>query len=221
MKKLVALTLATCVLGCDTGSDGAALPGGVQPDEYVTDCEGAAGGAAFASDESWASFVNAHAAKTVTVDDCLAPQVTMPAAGAELDPEVAPYIAFLARRASCGQQGLLRTVPRPGLCAPAQEGWLTRALGLLLLESPALAHCPAVTGTNYWLKLSTASGEVVYSALLSVTTYTPNAAIWKAKLSAHRGEALTLVVERGEFSAGDLRSGPFAPPTGVPLKVKP
>ena len=31
---------------------------------------------------------------------------------------------------------------------------------------------------------------------------------------------LTLVVERGEFSKGDLQAGPFAPPQGVALTVK-
>jgi hypothetical protein len=211
MKTLLGAALLTLLTACHDDVTAA----GAEPDEYVADCDAAAAGETFTSDESWASFVNAHAANGVTTDACLAPQVTSPVDGTVLDPEAPPRFVFSA---SC--QTTLDLHRFRGRCAP-REGWLTQALGLLMLERPALAHCAAVSGTNYWVKLSAASGEVVYSALLSVTSWTPDAAKWRAKLSAHRGAALTLVVERGEFSKGDLQAGPFAPPKGVALSVKP
>ncbi len=214
MKKPLVAPLLVLALGLGACHDDVTAAGAA-PDEYVADCEAAAAGETFTSDESWASFVNAHAAGAVTVDACLAPQLSAPEAGSVLDPDAPPRFVFTP---SCRTTMELRRFR--GGCAP-HEGWLTRALGFVLLESPAYAHCPAVSGTNYWVKLSTGSGEVVYRALLSVTSFTPDAVKWRSKLSAHRGEVLTLVVERGEFSKGDLQSGPFAPPQGVTFTVKP
>ncbi|MFM2153151.1 MAG: hypothetical protein RL199_1586 [Pseudomonadota bacterium] len=210
--KLPALVLA-CLVAAGCHED--VTTGGAVPDEYVVDCEGAAAGDTFTSDESWASFVNAHAAGAVTTDACLAPQVSQPSVGDVLDPDAPPRFVFAP---SC--RTALDVPGFRGHCPP-REAWWTHALGLLLLERPALAHCPAVSGTNYWLKLSTSAGEVVYSAVSSVTSFTPDAVKWKAKIAPHRGHALVLVVERAEFSKGDLQTGPFAPPQGVALSVKP
>lgn len=213
MRSPVVVAAAVFAAACSTPAppqDGA--------DEYVLNCEGVDGGQGVTSDENWSKFVEAEAARSVKPDGCKSPDVSSPAEGAVLDPSAPPTVTFLATHATCGLEEHRRV--RFGGCPPAREGWPTRALGLLLLESPALAHCGAITGDNYYLKLATASGELVYSAMLSVTTFTPDPAIWKARLAAHAGESLELTIARAVFLKGDISDGPFAPLAARKVSVK-
>ena len=51
--------------------------------------------------------------------------------------------------------------------------------------------------------------DPVFTAMLSVTTYTPDAAKWSAKLANRQGQTLTLTLMRATFSGEAIAAGPF------------
>ena len=79
----------------------------------------------------------------------------------------------------------------------------------LVLERTAEAHCPATSGDKYLLRLETSTGDAVFTAMLSVTTYTPDAAKWSQKLAGKQGQTLTLTLMRATFSGEAIAAGPF------------
>lgn len=210
------LLLSLAALGCSSDD-----PKTLTPDEYVLDCESVTGGAAFASDENWDAFINAEAANKVVKDACLAPDISAAASLATLDPDAPPTISFAAMPAAC----------TAALAVPAAAARACRVVRrspsfadrlVSLVEGTAQAHCGAFTGENYVVRLEHA-GETrpVYLALLSVTSYTPDAAIWKRVLDSRRGQTLALTIERGVFFRGDISEGPFVQPTPISVTVKP
>ena len=48
-----------------------------------------------------------------------------------------------------------------------------------------------------------------YTALASVTSFTPEAAVWKAKLQPLSGKKVTITLARAQFSMGHVQLGPF------------
>jgi len=188
---------------------------GPQADEYVVDCETADGGFA-ASDEDFAAVVNAEAAGSVmtTPADAL-PVLTLPAAGATLSVAAPPTfsITTTTTAAAAGARGATMACRAPAAAKrqrPSRFGRVVNAIKReLVLERTAEAHCPATSGDKYLLRLQTSSGAAVFTAMLSVTTYTPDAAKWSAKLASHEGQTLTLTLMRATFSGEAIAAGPF------------
>jgi hypothetical protein len=175
----------------------------------------------FASDENYDAFVNADAAKPPTKDACNAPDLTSPAPGSTLDPNAPPTITFNAKK-MCMKQPSLQGVQMAACAARKRPLWRT-LLQAFVLEGVAEAHCGAFTGENYLLKLvQPGQAGPVYMAVLSVTSYTPNAAIWKSSLTGHGGQMLQLTIERAVFFQGGIMvgGGPFVQPTPYLFQVK-
>lgn len=155
-------------------------PEGVpEPDEYILDCEEAATGGGFASDENYAAFVNAEAAQRVVIDSCQAPELLTPTAPLRAD--APPEFSFNAVPASCAS---LHRPLRPHCGAFTGENYLLRIR-------------------------RTAEAPPIYMAVLSVTRFTPDANIWRQALTDYAGETLTMTIERGVFFRGTLVEGPF------------
>jgi hypothetical protein len=190
----VALTLAACS-GHQHGD-------GPQADEYVEDCGGAA--RTFASDESFVALINREAAGGFVVDDARAARLSSPAAGSALSVTMPP--TFL----------LDVTAARP-LRRPPPTLWQR-----LSPIGTAHAHCPGVTGENYLLRLSRQGDAApVFTAMLSVRRYTPNAERWRRALAGRAGQTLTLTLARAVFSRGAIVEGPFVTSTPVTFTVAP
>ena len=179
-------------------------------DEYILNCEGADGGA-ITSDENYTKFIEADSAGVTHADACNSPLLSTPAAGTKLDPVQPPAFTFAAVHPTCAlhrERGV-----RFGCLErePGQPGWssaLESALALLI--KPAEAHCAAISGENYLFRLMHAGEKAaVYSVMLSVLSFTPDAAIWKKALSGRQGQTLTLTIERAGFFKGDINQGPY------------
>jgi len=208
--------LALFLLAC--GDNAAPQP--PTPDEYVIDCETATDAGTFASDENYSAFINKEAAGALVKDCTKAPQLTSPQAGAVLDPAAPPTISFNDTPATC--KSCKPSPIRMAACNLGRQPFWRRVLKAFVLEGVAEAHCGAFTGTNYLLRLTHAGDSApVYLSVLSVTSYTPDATIWSRKLGAHRGQTLSLTIERAIFFRGDIMDGPFVQPTPYTFMVKP
>jgi hypothetical protein len=73
----------------------------------------------------------------------------------------------------------------------------------------AHAHCPTFTGENYLFELKDAEGNALYTALLSVTGFTPNAETWKKAMAGQAGKDVTVTLKRARFTRGEVVEGPF------------
>lgn len=192
-------------------------------DEYIVDCTATDGGQGFASDENFVKFVEAESANRVVPDGCLSPELTAPNPSIRLDARTPPTFTFHATHVTCG---LSRpSAPAYG-CLSLKSGrplW-SRLLhaGAGLLEGTAEAHCGAFTGENYYFRFKR-SGESnpVYSAMLSVTSFTPDTTIWQRALSGRSGQTLSLTIERGFFLRGDINQGPYVQPQPYSFTVGP
>jgi len=201
---LLALVLSAC---------GSKTSGVAGASEYIVDCNTADGGAV-TSDESYTKLIEADSAGTVVPDACRSPLLSAPAPGTKLDPAQPPVFTFSAVHPTCAlhrERGM-----RFGCLQrqPGQPGW-SSALesALALVVRPAEAHCAAFTGENYLFRLAHA-GETapVYSAMLSLTSFTPDPAVWKKALAGRQGQTLTLTIERAFFFKGDINQGPYLQP---------
>ena len=92
----------------------------------------------------------------------------------------------------------------------------------MVIERTAQAHCAPFTGENYLFRL-TREGEVapLYTAMLSVGTFTPDSPIWNRVMQGRGGQMLTVTLERAVFLMGDIVEGPFAPTEIITLTVGP
>jgi hypothetical protein len=217
MLRRILLIVVASLSGC--GDDKSTPP---QPNEYVDDCDqGVDAGAAFASDENYAAFLDKEAAHAVTTNNCKAPQITSPQAGSTLDRTTPPLIAFNDTPASC-RLAHPAAVLMAQACKLRKTPLWKRLLRAFVLEGVAEAHCGAFTGTNYLLRLSHAGDtKPVYMSELSVTSYTPDAAIWQQALTGHGGQTLTLTIERAVFFRGDIMEGPYISDHPLTLQVAP
>jgi hypothetical protein len=186
--------------------------------EYFYDCEDAKKPATltvYATDEAYREFIDKVTASGFKKDNTQSPQLMSPAADSTISIAMPPAFNFTTGMT-------LRTpdtVPNPR--TPPRRSrwaWLKRNLSFV---GTAWAHCPAVTGTLYLLQL-TPEGQTApaYTALSSVTTFTPGAA-WKEKLQPLSGKKVKLTLARGVFSTGNLELGPFIADKEIALTVGP
>ena len=84
----------------------------------------------------------------------------------------------------------------------------------------AHAHCGNVTGDNVLLRL-VPSGQTkpIYTALLSVSTFTPGAEVWKRIMTPRKGQALQLFLLRSVLVDGRVMDGPYQSPNVVSFTV--
>jgi hypothetical protein len=179
-------------------------------DELIYDCENRPSGiSTLATDESFMAIVNAEAARGLTRDDGKAPALSAPAAGSRLSVTAPPRFEWRATLASAA-----RAAPFDGCRreAPRRRGW-SEALRALSPVGVAHAHCEAVTGENFVFRLE-AAGRPLYTAILSVTAFTPDAAKWSKATGGHVGESVTLTLARAYLAQGAVIEGPYV---GAPV----
>jgi hypothetical protein len=183
--------------------------GGVgDANEYVVACKtDMPAGIPFASDENYRKFVEADAATRIEVRDERA--LVVDPLPAMLSAATPPMFTF--RPAMMAE--------RPG---PIRR-WLGRLAAGVGLMPRALAHCPAFTGENYFLRLTNAADpkDHAYTAVLSVMSYTPDAAIWSKAMSGRSGQELKVTLWRATFLTGSISEGPFVASRAVSVKVGP
>jgi hypothetical protein len=203
------------VLGLGLAACGSDTPAVLVPDEYIIDCDALApdaGAATFASDENWNAFVNAEAAGKVQTVAAQAPALTVPAMGATLSAATPPTFTFKPTPTSAART-------RAPVChagARSALAWLGE-----LVEGTAEAHCGAFTGENYVFRVTAAgSTRPLDMAVLSVTTFSPDATKWKTALAGRSGQTVAVTIERGIFFRGDISEGPYVQ-TPYPFVVGP
>ncbi len=186
-----ALSGALLAGGCSKDEAGTVS---AEADEYAYECDAPeAANGRFATGESFRAILDKESAGAFVPNEAAAPKLTAPTGGT-LSATTPPLFTF--------DVALARATPR----------W-RRLLGSLWPVSTAEAHeghCPAVSGENYLLRLRR-PGEAgsVYTALLSVPSFTPDAAVWRARVGGRIGQTLELVLVRAGFSRGDVTDGPF------------
>jgi len=206
MKRLACLA-ALLFCACSSGD----TPAEATADEFIQDCDSAAAGGAFTSDEALADFINAEASGKVTSEACKFTELVSPARGENLSAKTPPSIRFNDTPGSCAAAPIR---PRTGLRRmPRTRPAYSRVLEALLasITRDAKAHCAAVNGTNYYFKVLPQGGTTaLYTAMLSVTSFTPDAAKWQKAMSGRSGQTVNIVIERAVFLRGDINQGPFA-----------
>jgi hypothetical protein len=187
--------------------------------EYFYDCDDAAkpaGLTVYATDEAYREFLDKVAANGLKKDNTQAPQLMTPAADSTVSLAAPPAFSF-----SSGMT-LRTTPPVPNVRTPPRRSrwaWLQDAF---TLERKAWAHCPNVTGPLYLVRITEmGKTQPAYTALASVTGFTPGATAWKEKLGSLSGKKVTVTVARGVFSLGHLELGPFVADKDINLTVGP
>jgi hypothetical protein len=203
---LIALALLAPLAGCPDG-EGDEASGA---DEYFYDCESApAGVTVYATDESFRAIADKESARSVTVSDAEAATVVSPAPGATLSASTPP--TFMLRTPTAAL-----VPPGPGGCPPRRPRWWQR----LSPVGVAHAHCPGVTGDNMLVRLTPAgSTTAAYTALVSVTSFTPRADRWRAAMGRRKGQTMTLTILRAGLAGGRVTIGPFAPSQSASFNV--
>ena len=191
-------------------------------DEYVVDCNTLDGGQAFASDENYVKFVEAESARRVIADSCKSPELVAPDPASRLDPRTPPAFSFRATHVGCALRPQSGPVYGCYSVKPQRPLW-SRLVGLgsSLLEGTAEAHCGAFSGENYFFRFKSSDNNPVYTAVLSVTAFTPDAGIWQRALSGRSGQILSLTIQRGVFFRGDINEGPYVQPQPYSFTVAP
>jgi hypothetical protein len=178
-------------------------------DEFFVDCTGTDAGTGVTSDENLAAFINAEASGKVKPDPCKSPVITAPKG--TVSAATPPPISFDDVNSAC-----LATPARPrtGMRqVPHDQPGYSRIVEALLarVTGEAHAHCGAISGTNYYLKVLPQSGTTpIYSAMLSVNSFTPDVAKWQKAMSGRNGQTVTMVIERAVFFKGDINDGPYS-----------
>jgi hypothetical protein len=201
---VIVLGLGSGALGlaCDDHGGG----GGDDADDYFFSCDEAPGGVTvYATDESFRAIIDKEAAGEVEAKDAEAATLMSPASGATLTAAAPP--TFVLRTPVAQLAPVLPPAPLPA--APRRPLW-RRAWTWLAPIGTAWAHCPGVTGDNFLLRL-TREGDPkpVYTALVSVTSFTPRAEAWRKALEGRSGQTLKLSLIRAGLTGGRVTSGPF------------
>lgn len=189
----------------------------VEQTEYFEDCSAALPGRPAASDEAFRAFVEAEVAGRRILRSTKAPRLTLPAVGATLDPTKPPEIRFDPTHGSLSKLGPVDRAAQPGCSrldssAPASLWALALSIAHGLIEGTAEAHCAAVSGELYLLRINDGV-RTRYTALLSVTAFTPGLSAWTAAMNGAAGKTLSLTVERAVFFKGSIMDGPFVQET--------
>jgi len=178
-------------------------------DEYIVDCT--VNASQFASDESFVKFTEAEAAGRVTADDCKSPELLGPSFGATLSAGVPPLFLFNPIH-TCGAEGPTGSPRRYAMgTTRARPRWLSvLKFAADLFEGTAEARCGAFSGENYLFRIRRAGDSTpLYTALLSVTAFQPDPAIWRRALSGRNGQTVSVTIERAIFSVGTINEGPY------------
>jgi hypothetical protein len=196
--------LVTSPSGCP--SDEPARPPAA--DEFVYDCNNAPDGGTttVATDESFVAIVNAEAATGLVTDDRRAPVLAAPPAGSAISASTPPRFELRPGTAAAPARR-----PRAALASavcPPRRSPLAAALAWLDPIAVAHAHCPAVTGDNFLFRLQ-AGKQVLYTAVLSVTSFTPDRAKWQGALGGRVGSTVTLTLARAFLLQGTVIEGPY------------
>jgi hypothetical protein len=176
-------------------------------DEYFYDCEDAKRPTTltvFATDESLVKMLEKEDAGGIVTRDEEAVTLLAPANGATVSAAAAPTFMLMPPATSARGED-----PAPAPLEPRRRSFLRRALTWLSPIGTAWAHCTPVTGDNYLLRLSAGDGKQIYAALISATTFTPGAEIWKKAIAAVSGQSLKVTLLRASYSGGTITSGPF------------
>lgn len=217
MRARACIAILAAAVGCSSSQQSTA-----RVDEFVINCEDTDAGVGVTSDENFDRFIEAEASNKVVKDPCKSPELTAPGTGAPLDPQNPPTFTFndthaCATGAAVPVRTGCRSVPRT---QPAYSRILEAMLSSI--ARPAEAHCGAITGPNYYFKLTRPGDSApAYSAMLSVTSYVPDAQKWQKAMSGRRGQTLTLVIERAVFLRGDINEGPYVQPQAYTFTVGP
>jgi hypothetical protein len=191
-------------------------------DEYIVDC--ATNATQFASDENYVKMIEAEAARRVVADPCKSPELFAPDPSVRLSPGAPPTFIFnpihtcaAANRSSNPVQGCSMKKNQP---APA---WLSALkFGASLLEGTAEAHCGAMSGENYLLRVTrTGDSTSLYTAMLSVASFTPDAGIWRRALSGRNGQTVSVTILRSVFLRGSINEGPYVQPQPYSFTIGP
>jgi hypothetical protein len=207
-RSAAALIFVSLALGCPAAEMMAPPP---TVDELLYDCNHLPPGqTTVASDESFRAISDAEDATGLVTDDQRAPRLSAPAAGGALSASTPPRFEFQAK--------LAENAP-PGPASPRPRSTFAT---LLRAAAPAVAwaHCPAVTGDNFIFRVE-ASGHPVYTALLSVTAFTPDTSKWQAALAPHVGSTVTLTLARAYLLQGRVIEGPYVGATRATFTVQP
>ena len=177
-------------------------------DEYIVDCT--VNASQFASDDSFAKFTEAEAAGRVTTDDCKSPELLGPSFGATLSAGAPPLFLFNPIH-SCG---VVRPTDSPRRYVGgtgARPMWLSvLKFTADLLEGTAEARCGAFSGENYLFRIRRAGDSTpLYTALLSVTSFQPDPAIWRRAFAGRNGQTVSVTIERAIFLGGSINEGPY------------
>jgi hypothetical protein len=215
--KRSALILTVALAGC--GSSGSGTP---EADEFFYDCESMAKPSTlttFATDESFTEFINKEVANGFTKDDAQAPKLTSPASGGTISAATPPQFSFTVG-------GSASREARPiHLASPVRPPFWRRVARFLgdTIEGTAYAHCPQVNGQNYLFRVTPEGNDkkVLYTALLSVTSFTPSADRWSKALSGMSGKAVTLTLASAVYSGGNITNGPFVATAPLRFTVGP
>jgi hypothetical protein len=77
-----------------------------------------------------------------------------------------------------------------------------------------------VSGDNYLVRLID-QDVAIYTALLSVTAFTPGTAVWRRALDGRIDHGATVTIERVTFSAGAVTAGPYVATSAPTFSVGP
>ncbi len=190
-------------------------------DEYFVDCSSNPN--QFASDETYVKFIEAEAARRVIAEACKSPELFAPGPGGTLSAGVSPTFIFNPTH-SCAA----RLAPTSGQAcamkkAPHSPVWLSGLkFGASLLIGTAEAHCPAVTGENYLFRVTrTGDSTPLYTAVLSVTSFSPDPGIWRRALSGRNGQMVSVTIQRAIFFRGSINEGPYVQPQPYSFTIGP
>ncbi len=192
---------ALLVSSCDDHGSG-----GDDASDYFFSCDDAPGGVTvYATDESYRAILDKETAGEVEAKDAEAATLMTPASGTTLSAATPPTFVLNAPMARLG--------PAPGPVlptAPPHRPLWRRVLTWLAPIGTAYAHCPGVTGDNFLFRLSRVGDPgSVYTAVASVTSFTPRAEAWRKALEGRAGQTLTLTLIRAGLTGGRVTSGPF------------
>lgn len=203
--------------------------GGPGADEYNVDCEVPGGAAVTASDEDFRAFIDAEKAggvKTSPADSL--PRITTPESGASVSATSPPTFTLVPRSSlAAGAPGRAsgdETRSRARTLAsrqPRERSLWQRFRAELTLEREAHAHCPPSSGEKYLLRVTSQSGEAIYTAVVTVPIFTPRADVWSSRLSAHKGATVNVTLLRATFVDAEIGEGPYAASPATTLTVGP
>jgi hypothetical protein len=178
-------------------------------DEIFYDCtRGPPGQSQVATDESYFEFLGKEAGTGFQVDDGQAPRLLVPLSGASISASAAPAFSFDGRIAASGGD----RHRSPWAVLRSALSW----------EGTAFAHCPAVNGENFLFRLTVPGRATpVYTALLSVTRFSPDPTRWTRALAGLVGRRVSLTLARAVFARGMITNGPFVAAAAPWFEVRP